>query len=205
MDISIDQIMKYSMIAGIFIIFGVILWGYNKYNLVKQSVGWNFVNSLGYVKRGFKGTDLVLEIISQSGRRTYNNVTQKPIIEYLYKEKGKDVKKGVIYDERAVERINGIPILKCSPIDIRPIDRETGLLVNIPSELIDKLAVDASKTAEGDAKHDKERKLLIYALIGMAILFILALSYINQTNADLQVMLAQSTIAAAKSATVIAG
>jgi hypothetical protein len=157
------------------------------------------------IKSGRGQCDLVLEIISQSGRRTYRAVTQSPIIDYTYKENGKDIKKGVIFDERAVEFLNGVPILKCTPLDIRPIDRDTGILVNIPSEMIDKLAVDSSKLAENEAKYDKERKMLIYALIGMAVLFIIAISYINQTNTELQQDLARITIEAAKSATVIGG
>ena len=205
MDISIEQVYKYGgMLLGLVTLAGL-FWMYNKYTLVKQSVGWNFINSMGGVKRGFKGLDIVLEIVSQSGKRRYIPSTQTPIINYNTLEKGEEVKKGVIYDERAVERINGIPILKCTPIDIRPIDRETGLLVNIPSELIDKLAVDASKSAENEAKKDKQMKILIYGLVGMAVLFIVALSYINQTNAELQIKLAEATIDAAKSATVIAG
>ena len=205
MDISAEQIIVYSQILGGLAVCGAGFWGYNKYLQVKQSIGWNFVRSVALVKRGVQGSDLVLEIVNQSGKRIYQNVSQCPIINYEHMEKGVLVKKGVIYDERAVERINGIPVLKCSPVDIRPIDRETGLLVNIPSELIDKLAVDSAKSAENENKHEKERKLMIYALIGMCVLFLLALTYINQTNADLQIQLASSTINAAKTATVIAG
>ena len=205
MEISAAQIIVYSQILGGLAVCGIGFWGYNKYLQVKQSIGWNFVTSVALVKRGAQGSDLVLEIVNQSGKRTYQNVSQCPIINYEHMEKGVLVKKGVIYDERAVERINGIPVLKCSPVDIRPIDRETGLLVNIPSELIDKLAVDSAKSAENENKNDKERKLMIYALIGMCVLFLLALTYINQTNADLQIQLASASINAAKTATVIAG
>lgn len=205
MDINAAQIIQYSKIgAGLALCVGG-FWAYNKYLLVKQSVGWNFITSIGLVRRGVQGSDLILEIVNQSGKRIYKNVSQSPIINYDHMEKGKLVKKGVIYDERAVERLNGLPVLKCTPVDIRPIDRETGLLVNIPSELIDKLAVDSSKSAENEAKHDKERKMLIYALVGMCVLFLFALTYINQTNADLQVQLASATVNAVKSATVIAG
>lgn len=199
-----EQIIKLGIGIGALALMGVGLYFLNKIQQVKKSVGWGYVSSLAKIKNGLSQQDLVLEIVSQSGRRTHIPVTQKPIIEYTYKENGKDVKKGVIFDERAVEFINGVPVMKCTPLDIRPIDRDTGLLVNIPSEMIDKLAVDSSKLAENEAKYDKERKMLIWALIGMAVLFIIALSYINQTNTELQSELARVTIDAAKSATVIA-
>jgi len=199
------QIIKLLIGVGVLAILGLGMWAWMKINQVKRSVGWGFIKSVAKIKSGRGQCDLVLEIISQSGRRTYRAVTQSPIIDYTYKENGKDIKKGVIFDERAVEFLNGVPILKCTPLDIRPIDRDTGILVNIPSEMIDKLAVDSSKLAENEAKYDKERKMLIYALIGMAVLFIIAISYINQTNTELQQDLARITIEAAKSATVIGG
>jgi len=101
--------------------------------------------------------------------------------------------------------LNGIPILNVTPNDIRPMDRETGLLVNIPSELIDKLAVDSSKNIENEMKKDKNMKMLIYGLVGMGVLFIIGLSYINQTNMEIQGELLRCTVELGKSATVIAG
>jgi len=200
-----SQIIQILTMSGLFIGMGIAFYGFYLWNLVKKSIGWKMVKSLGRVKLGLGGQDLTLRIKSLAGRESYLPIKQSPVIEYEYLENGKKVKKYVIYDERAVDYLNGIPILNVSPNDIRPIDRETGLLVNIPSEIIDKLAVDSSKTAENEALNNKTIKMLIYALIGMAILFIIALSYINQTNMDLQATLARVTAESIKSATVIVG
>ena len=178
---------------------------YDKWNKVKRSVGWKFIDALGNVKFGRKGHDIALRIKSLSGRESYFPTKNTPIIEYEVLENGKKVKKYVIYDERSVDYLNGIPILNVTPNDIRPMDRETGLLVNIPSELIDKLAVDSSKNIENEMKKDKNMKMLIYGLVGMGVLFILGLSYINQTNMEIQGELLRCTVELGKSATVIAG
>lgn len=184
----------------------VLIWFiWQKYNFVRTSVGWKFINSMAKTKKGIGGTDLVLRIKSPAGKETYSYVKHSPFIEYKFFEKGKDAKKYVIYDERAVDYLNGIPILNVTPIDIRPIDRETGLLVNIPSEIIDKLAVDSSKTAEGQQMKDKQMKMLLYTIAIMGVLFIVAVSYINQTNAELQKEIARCAIDLGKSVTVIAG
>ena len=180
-------------------------WVYMKYNYIKSSVGWKFIEALGKTKKGIGGKDLTLRIKSPAGKELYESVKHQAIIEYEYLERGKKVKKYVIYDERAVDYLNGIPILNVTPLDIRPIDRETGILVNIPSEIIDKLAVDSSKTAEGEAKKDKNLKLLIYGMVAMGILFLLTMTYINQTNTELQGQLAKCSINLAKTAVVITG
>jgi len=200
---EIEQIIQIAKMLGYLIVGIGGYYIYDKWNKVKKSVGWKFIDSLGNVRLGRKGHDIALRIKSLSGRESYVPTKNKPIIEYEYLENGKMVKKYVIYDERAVDYLNGIPILNVTPNDIRPMDRETGLLVNIPSELIDKLAVDSSKNIENEMRKDKNMKMLIYGLIGMGILFILGLSYINQTNMDVQKELLRCTVELGKSATVI--
>lgn len=203
-NINIEQVMPF-VYLGIFCICAWYAYDlYIRFNRVKRSVGWDFIDSLGKVRTNNKGNDLVLRIKSQAGRETYMPIKHTPIIEYPYKIKGEEVKRYVIYDERAVDYLNGIPILNVTPNDIRPIDRETGLLVNIPSEIIEKLAVDSSKTAENEAKKDKMMKLLIYAIIGLAVLFFIGLSYINQTNSELQVKLSSCILQAGKTAIITA-
>lgn len=203
-NINIEQVVLIAQLIGFMAVAFGLLWGFNKYNAVKTSVGWNFITSISNVKRRNQ-YDLALRIKSPAGKESYQFVKQSPLIKYNYFENGKEVSKTVIYDERAVDYLNGCPILNVTPLDIRPIDRETGLFVTIPGEIIEKLAVDSSRTIEGQEKADKERKLFIYALIGMCVLFILALSYLNQTNSELQQELARVTIEMAKSATVVAG
>lgn len=204
-NINIEMIKQIGLLLGVVIVGGFIFYGWQKYNFVKRSVGWNFINSLAKVKGGMGENDLVLEITSQSGKRIFVPVKQTPIIKYEIKFKGKEISKSVIYDERAIEFLNGIPILKCTPHDIRPIDRETGLLVNIPPEILEKLAVDSSKTIEGQEKRDKLMKMLIWGLIGAVILFFLGMTYLNQTTAEVQTELMKCTLELGKSVTVIGG
>lgn len=201
-NINLEQVKQISIMVGVLAGLWLVFFVWNKYNYVKRSVGWNFINSLAKVK-GIGENDLVLEITSQSGKRTFTPVKQTPIIKYEIKYKGKDIQKSVIYDERAVEYLNGIPVLKCTPNDIRPIDRETGLLVNIPPEILEKLAVDSSKTAEGEAKKDKITKMLIWGLIGTVILFLIGMTYLNQTTAEVQTELMRCTVELGRSVTVI--
>lgn len=203
-NINTEQVILIAQLIGFMVVVFGLMWGFTKYNNVKNSVGWGFISSISAVKRRNK-FDLVLRIKSPAGKEDYLFVKQSPIIKYPYRENGKDVEKSVIYDEKAIDYLNGCPILNVTPLDIRPIDRDTGLFVTIPGEIIEKLAVDSSRNAEEKEKYDKERKMMIYALIGMCALFIIAISYLNQTNSELQQQLAQVTIEAVKSANVIAG
>ena len=201
-NINLEQIKQISIMVGFLAVCWGVIFVWNKYNFVKRSVGWNFIDSLARVK-GIGENDLVLEITSQSGKRTYLPVKQTPILKYEILYKGEKIDKSVVYDERAVEYLNGIPVLKCTPNDFRPIDRETGLLVNIPPEILEKLAVDSSKTAEGEAKKDALTKMLIWGLIGAVILFLIGMTYLNQTTAEVQMELMKCTIDLGKSVTII--
>lgn len=202
-NINMEQIKQVLILVGALGGMWLFFVAFQKYNAVKKSVGWNFIESLGRVKNSLGENDLVLEVTSQSGKRTFLPVKQTPIIKFEVRHKGKDVEKAVIYDERAVEYLNGIPILKCTPNDIRPIDRETGLLVNIPSEILEKLAVDSSKTAEGEAKKDKQFKMVLIILGITIALFFIGMTYLNQTTAEVQVELMKCTLELGKSVTVI--
>lgn len=202
-NIDANMLKQIGILLGVLVVGAVVFFGWQKYNFVKRSVGWNFIQSLAKVKSGMGENDLVLEITSQSGKRVFMPIKQTPIIKYEIKFKGKDVLKSVIYDERAVEFLNGIPILKCTPNDVRPIDRETGLLVNIPPEILEKLAVDSSKTVEAEEKKDKIIKMLIWGLIGAVILFIIGMTYLNQTTSEVQTELMKCTVELGKSVTVI--
>lgn len=196
---TIIQILK---LVGITAGLGLVMYVWTKYNYIKRTVGWDFINSMGRVKLG--NQDLVLRIKLPSGKEDYQFTKISPLIEYKYLQNGKELQRSVIYDERAVDRLNGIPILNCSPEDVRPIDRETGLFVKIPSEVMIKLAVDSSKTYENELKNDKLVKMLVWGLIGSVILVIIGISYVNQTNSELQVQLATCALDLGKSATVIA-
>jgi len=197
------QYIMYAKYLGWVIGAVVVMYGFNKYMYVKRTIGWNFVDSIAKVKFSLKEFDLVLRIVHPSGAEEYQFVKQTKIISYKIKIRGEEVIKAVIFDARAVNRINGVPILSVSPNDIRPIDRETGLNVDIPGEVVLKLIADATKTAEDQAKRDKLVTMVLWgAGIGI-VLFILGMAYINQTNAELQVKLMECTINLGKSAVVV--
>lgn len=180
---------------------GLVMYIFYIRNQVKMSVGWNFVKSMSKVK--MSANDLVLRIKSPSGKEYYQASKINSIIEYdYYTDTNKKIKKMVLYDPKTVDYLNGIPILNVTPSDIRPIDRDLGTLINIPTEVIKKLITDSTKDPKHDADKAKYDKVLIYSLIGVCILFILGLSYLNQTNAELQNELMRLTIEMGKSATI---
>lgn len=170
-------------------------------NQIKLSVGWNFISALSKVKMTSK--DLILRIKSPSGKEIYQPSKISNVIEYDFMDdNNKKQKKMVLFDPKALDYLNGIPILNVSPSDIRPIDRDLGTLNNMPTEVIRKLITDATKDPKHDAEKAKYDKFLIWAVIGMGILFIVGMTYLNQTNAELQNELMRLTIEMGKSATI---
>ena len=169
-------------------------------NKVKLSVGWNFVNSFSKTK--MSNDDLILRIKSNSGKEYYQTVKQEPIIKYKYKENKKEVEKYVIFDPKAVDNLNGMPVLNVSPSDIRPLDRDLGTLVNIPSEVVNYLVTNSTKDPKLESEKGKYDKFLIYCLGACFVALIIGLSYINQTNTELQQELMRCTLEMGKSATI---
>ena len=187
----------------IMVLFFVIMFFYTKYNYVNRTIGWNIVNSMAQVKNNRTEKDLMLRIKTPSGKESYLPVKQSPKIDYQYKEESKDYKKTVLYDMKAQTYLNGVPILDVSPYDIRPINRYTGLYVNIDPNVTTKLITDSTKNPEKDKEKEK---LVKYMLIGGAIIivgFIVAISYMNTSNTELVGKLAVCYADMGRSVTVI--
>lgn len=199
-----NTIMMYVKLV-LYVIAGAIpMIGYYYYNMIKVSVGWNFIKSMGKAKMMASRGVIVLRIKHLSGIEEYKTAKTGRIIDYNYIDRDQEIKKSVIYDSRAVDYLNGIPILTCTPADIRPIDRDTGLFVNIPPEIINKLAVDSAKTAESEKENQHLKKMMMYGTIGIAICMILAFSYFNNEVVTANEAVRACYTAAGKSATIIA-
>lgn len=193
--------LQYAQYLVYMIIPALIFYIVHLRNQIKLSVGWNFISALSKVKMTSK--DLILRIKSPSGKEIYQPSKISNVIEYDFMDdNNKKQKKMVLFDPKALDYLNGIPILNVSPSDIRPIDRDLGTLNNMPTEVIRKLITDATKDPKHDSEKAKYDKFLIWAVIGMGILFIVGMTYLNQTNAELQNELMKLTIEMGKSATI---
>jgi len=185
------------LIGGLFIL---VIW---MNGLIVKTFGYGFLKSLITARHNSQKGFIVLEIKHRSGARQFVATKQSPLINYTIKENKKEKNKIVIYDPRAVDHIMNIPILSCSPNEIRPIDRDTGLLVNIPGEMLDKLAKDA--TLDYQANNDYQ-KLLRMVLWGAGIVMVgvlLMVSYMWGNIVDLNSQLIAAERLAAQSATII--
>jgi len=202
--VTVEQYLQYAEYL-VYLFFAIVVMGAFYFNnKIKQSVGWNFINTMAQIKMpGSK--DLALRVKSPAGKEYYIPVTHQPLIKYKFKENGKEVEKLVLYDIKAVDYLNGIPILNVTPLDIRPLNKDLGTIVNMPPEVIQKLVTDSTKDPKIQEMKDKNLRILIYGLVGMGVVFIIGITYINQTNAELQTELAKCAIELGRSVTVIGG
>lgn len=171
---------------GILIGMAVVFYIFQKYTEVKNSVGWNFVSSLGKVKKNLNKGLIVLRVKHPSGNEEYKIAKTAPSIKYTIEEDDKKVQKKDIYDESAVDKLNGIPILNVNPYDINPINRNTGLKVDVNPEVINKLAVDSTYEAESDQSQRKLVSTVIKGTIAAGVIMLLVFSYLYQQNVECQ-------------------
>lgn len=193
-----------SIIAVVLIGVGLFLVNY-LYTIMNKTFGFKFLRHLMKSKilsgKGF----LMLEIKHRSGAREYQTVKQSPIIKYKFKENDKEKEKLVLYDPKAIDYIAGIPVLSCSTNSVLPIDRETGLSVYIPPELIDKLAKDNAMDYEARENHSKIIKQFIWGIGIVAVVFLLSISYMYGNVSDLTAQLLVCERTLAQSATIVGG
>lgn len=198
--VNYEQYLQYAQYLVYLVIPVLAFYVFYLRNKVKLSVGWNMINSFSKTK--MSNEDLILRIKSNTGKEYYQTVKQAPIIKYKYRENNKDIEKYVIYDPKAVDSLNGMPVLNVTPSDIRPLDRDLGTLVNIPSEVILNLVTNSTKDPKLESEKGKYDKFLIYCLGACFVALIIGLSYINQTNTELQGELMRCTIELGRSATI---
>lgn len=189
------------MIAGMSVLGFMYLAG-----LIKKSVGFDFVKSLSKAKMAsLKNVSvIVLRIRDLAGNEVYQTHEVTELIKYKYKQNGTNLEKCVIYNERAVTLWNGIKILNVSPSSVLPIDRDTGLHVNVNPELTNKIVTDSGKTAESDKSSKDLMKQFIWAIAIILIATIVAISYMNQNQNDIMQDLKACYATGKTAATIIA-
>jgi hypothetical protein len=182
-----QQIMLYLQYAG-FMICGFSLLGFMYLaGLIKKSVGFDFVKALSKAKMaGLKNKSvIVLRIRDLSGNELYQTHEVSEVIIYKFKQNSEFLEKVVIYNERAVTMWNGIKILNVSPASVLPIDRDTGLYVNINPELTNKIITDSGKTAQSDKDTKELMKTGLYLGAILLLATIVAISYFYDNQVDL--------------------
>lgn len=176
LQVFITALPGIGMLVGMAIIYFV----YNRYSFVQKTFGWNFIKTLGRTKQSLSKGYILLRVIHPSGGEEYFTTKVDTIINYSIKMRDKNIKKYVIYDPKMVNYVGNIPVLNVNPNDIRPINYKSGQMIAIPSEIVFKLATDASKKQE---EKEKFEKLVKYVLIGgvvMGIILLLSMSYMNE-------------------------
>ena len=173
---------------------------------VKKAVGFDFLNAMHKAKMAaIKNKPVaVLRIRDLAGNESYQTVEVSEYMKYKYQQNGKPVEKAVIYDERAVTIWNGVKVLNVSPVSIFPIDRNTGLYVNINPELTNKVVTDSGKTAETE-KGNKEMMKQLFWIAAICIGgTILAISYFSENQSACYETLGRVYETAKTSATIVA-
>ena len=194
--------LQLAVVGALSVLFVLVmhLWG-----IINKTFGYNMLKTLLKTKLLAQKGFLLLEIKHRSGAREYQTVKQSPVIFYTVNENNKPKKKVVFFDPKAIDYIQNIPVLSVSPNEVRPIDRDTGLVVNIPGEYIDKLAKDTALDYETDKNNNNIIKQVIWGIIGVGIVLILAVSYMYGNITDLNTQILVCERALAESATIIGG
>jgi len=201
----VDVMMYYKY--GTFVIGGVsFMISFYLIGLINKSVGFSFIKALAKAKvMGLKNQSvIVLRIRDLSGTEIYDVKDVSEFIKYKFKQNGKQLEKAVIYNERAITLWNGIKILNVSPSSILPIDRDTGLYVNINPELTNKIVTDSGKTAESEKSNKELMKQFLWLAAIVIVGTIIAISYMYDANIDTVDQLKACYAAGQTSATIIA-
>lgn len=174
MDISILSILvKY--LPHILLLIGA-LGGLYFYDLIRV---FGINNLKLFVEAKKKKKKIALRIFNLSGKEEYEIADVNNFIKYKTKIADKELDKGVIYDDRALSNFCGIPILNCNQNDVRPINFKTGLNVNVPGDVINKLAIDSVRGYDEKDQKDKDlRNFVIKGMIVVGVILIVGLSYI---------------------------
>lgn len=175
-------------------------------SLVKKSVGWSFARALSKAKMSAlkNKSVIILRIRDLAGAEVYETKEVSELITYSFKQNGKMLDKVVIYNERAVTMWNGIKILNVSPSSVLPIDRDTGLYVNVNPELTNKIVTDSGKTAESEKSHKELLKNFIWFGALVLVATVVAISFMYDANIDTVEELKACYAAGKTSATIIA-
>jgi hypothetical protein len=197
-NVGLNAWAVFAGVAGLFIGGIMLKW-------VSSSVGLKFAWQLFMMKKKINKRKILLKIWLPSGTPIYKKVDACKMIEYSYKENGKDKLGMVMYDHYAkYNEFNNIPVIECSPDDIIPRNPFAKTSMTISPEIAKKNIVDSSKeTTQGD----NIKKWLKYAIPILAIfgaILVLYSSNQSETIAELSRELAQC-YANTRSATIVGG
>jgi len=136
--------------------------GFIMLNWVNKTVGLKYAFMLFKMKKKSNNNKILLKIWLLNGKPQYKMVDIANLIEYNYKENGKQKVGMVKYDYYAMyKEFANIPVLECDPNDIVPRNPFINTSLTIPGEILKKNITDSAKE---DLKYDDLRKWLKLAV-----------------------------------------
>ena len=175
MEIGINYYL--SGIAFIGVMIGLIM-----FNWVNKTVGVSYAFKLYKMKRKGNGNKILLKIWLANGKPQYQIKEIANLIEYSYKENGKDKIGMVKYDYYSMyKEFSGIPILECDPNDIVPRNPFINTSLTISGEILKKNIIDSAKEDLSRENFKAWIKVALPIVIAVGILLIFYSS--NQSEA----------------------
>jgi len=143
-------------------------------NWVNKTVGLAYAFKLYNMKKKGNQDKVLLKIWLANGRPQYQIKEVANLIEYNYKENGKEKQGMVKYDYYSMYRdFSGIPILECDPNDIVPRNPFINTSLTISGEILKKNIVDSAKEdlSKENIKAWLKLALPIIVALGVIIIF----------------------------------
>ena len=170
---------------------------------VNKTVSLSYAFKLFQMKKKKNKNKILLKIFLPNGKPQYQIKDVANIIEYKYKENGREKDGLVKYDYYSMYKdFSDIPILECDPNDIVPRNPFLNTSLAISGQIIKKNIVDSSKEDFSNENLKKWVKAALPIVIAVGVIMILYSQ--NQTEA-LQACYQQVAATASQSATIIAG
>lgn len=171
-------------INGWIFIFGVcgFFTGLILYNWVSNTVSLKFAWQLYQMKKKANKNKIMLKILVPNGKPEFLIKEIAPIIEYKYKENGRDKDGRVLFDYYAVtEMFDGIKVLECRTDDILPRNPYIDTSLCIGGDLVKKNMIDSSKEDFSMDEWKKWIKVLLPVIIVVGIVIVLYSQNQNDT------------------------
>ena len=185
-------------ILGIFI-GGIML------NWVNKTIGLKFAFQLFKMKKKRNKDKILLKILVPNGKPEFKITKVAPLIEYPYKENGRDKKGMVIFDYYSItEMFNGIKVLECRPDDILPRNPYIDTSLTISGDLVKKNVVDSAKEDFSLDGYKKWIKIALPLVIAVGVIMILYSQNQAEQVAELTNKLIACYNSVPKEATIIA-
>jgi len=171
-------------INGWIFIFGVcgFFIGMIMYNWVSKTVGFKFAWQLYQMKKKSNKNKILLKILVPNGKPEFMIKEIAPIIEYKYKENGREKDGKVIFDYYSVtEMFDSIKVIECRTDDILPRNPYVDTSLCISGDLVKKNIIDSSKEDFSMDEWKKWIKVLLPVIIVVGIVIVLYSQNQNDT------------------------